>query len=155
MKKKLIGILFCMIMITTSALPVVAIRGKERQDSEKMTNGVTGDERVNLTIIVYSGFWSFIHSQILRKNESVVVTGVTVLGNQITGEEDTPESLTDENGVCTVKLHPGEEYIIGVSNYRGLIYAINYVVFTIKITSDTTMSVVLHGIIFPGLAISK
>ena len=54
-----------------------------------------------------------------------------------------------------VKLHPGEEYVIGVSNYRGLIYTINYVVFTITITSDTTMSVVLHGVIFPGLAISK
>ncbi len=142
-------------MITASALPVVAIGGKERQDSEKMANVVTGDDRVNLTIVVYSGFWSFIHSQILRKNDSVVVTGVTVWGNQITGEEDTPESLTDENGICTVKLHPGEEYIIGVSNYRGLIYTINYVVFTITITSDTTMSVVLHGVIFPGLAISK
>ena len=95
MKKKLIGIVFCMMMITTSALPVVAISGKERQDFGKMTNEVTGDERVNLTIVVYSGFWSFIHSQILRKNESVVAIGVTVWGNQITGGEDTPKSLTD------------------------------------------------------------
>ena len=154
MKKKLVGIVFCMMMITTSALPVVAIGGKERQDFGKMTNEVTGDERVNLTIVVYSGFWSFIHSQILRRNESVVAVGVTVWGNQITGE-DTPTSLTDENGVGIVKLRPGEEYIIGVSNYKGLIYAINYVVFTITITSDTTMSVILHGVIFPGLAISK
>jgi hypothetical protein len=154
MKKKLIGIIFCMMILTTSALPVVAIKGKVRQDFGKMTNGVSGDERVNLTIVVYSEFWSFIHSQILRRNESVVAIGVTVWGNQITGE-DAPTSLTDENGVGTVKLHPGEEYIIGVSNYRGLIYAINYVVFTINITSDTTMSVILHGIIFPGLAISK
>jgi hypothetical protein len=155
MTKGIICILICMLMITTSALPVVAIGEKERRESGKMTSEVTGDERVNLTIVVYSGFWSFIHSQILRKNDSIVVTGVTVWGNQITGEEDTPESLTDEDGMCTVKLNPGEEYVIGVSNYRGLLYAINYVVFTIRITSDTTMSVVLHGVLFPGLAISK
>ena len=155
MSKKLIGILFCMLMIVSTVLPVVGIGEKVRLESVKMSNAITGDDRVNLTVIVGSGFWSFIRTQILRKNESIVVTGVTVWGNQVTGGTDYLESLTDENGICTVKLHPGEEYIVGVSNYRGLIYAINYVVFTIKITSDTTMSVILHGIIFPGLAISK
>jgi hypothetical protein len=155
MRKKLVGLVFCMLVITSAALPVVAIREKEGKESVKMATSASDNDRVNLTVVVYSGFWSFIRSQILRKNESVVVTGAEVWGNQLTGGEDYPDSLTDKNGVCTVRLHPGEEYVIGVSNHKGLIYAINYVVFTIKITSDTTMSVILHGVIFPGLAISK
>lgn len=155
MKKGIICIIICMLMITISGLPVIASGENERRDPVKIKSGITSDERVNLTILVYSGFWSFIYSQILRKNGSVVVTGITVWGNQITGGVDYPNSLTDEHGVCTIQLHSGEEYIIGVSNYRGLVYVINYVVFTIRITSDTTMSVILHGILFPGLVISK